>query len=103
MEDVPPLAEEGQERGGGQVEERRVVVEVVAVLDEPGRPGPGHVEVLLLVRVEAVVEEGDRPQPEGERGQRPEQDSFAFRQEELARPEGLEPPTSGSEDRCSIH
>jgi hypothetical protein len=76
------------------VEERRVVVEEVAVGEKAGGPAPGDVEVLRLVGVEAVAEEGDGAE-DGARGdEEPEED--------MARPEGFEPPTGGSEVRCSV-
>jgi hypothetical protein len=52
------------------------------------------VEVLRLVGVEAVAEEGE----EAEEGT--EEDEEA--EEGMARPEGFEPPTGGSEVRCSV-
>ena len=63
-EDVVALAEGLQDRGGEDVEERRVVVEEVAVLHQPRGPTPGHVQVLRLVGVEAEAEVADRPQRE---------------------------------------
>ena len=71
-----------------------MVVEEVAVGEEPGRPPPGDVEVLRLVGVEAVAEEGDGAEGRAGRGEEPEED--------MARPEGFEPPTGGSEVRCSV-
>jgi hypothetical protein len=62
------------------MEERRVVVEQIAVLDQAGRPAPGHVQMLLLVRVEAIVQPRQDSQSERDRCSRPEQDAFACRQ-----------------------
>ena len=54
-------------RGGGEdVKEWSVVVEVVAVLDETDSPSPGDVQMLGLVGIEAIVEERDTPQNEGQ-------------------------------------
>jgi hypothetical protein len=59
MKDVLPLPHPPEDRGGEDVEERRVVVEEVAVGKEPRPPPPRDVEVLRLVGVEAVAEEGE--------------------------------------------
>jgi hypothetical protein len=58
--DVGALAEHAHERRREQVEERHVVVEDVAVLDEAVRPSPGDVQVLRLVGIDAVVEGVER-------------------------------------------
>ena len=71
-----------------------MVVEEVAVGEEPRRPPPGDVKVLRLVGVESIAEEGDGPQRGADGGEEPEED--------MARPEGFEPPTGGSEVRCSV-
>ena len=76
------------------MEEGGVVVEEVAVGEEPRRPPPGDVEVLGLVGVEAIAEEGGGAQDGAGGGEEPK--------ENVARPEGFEPPTGGSEVRCSV-
>src|SRR5258707_1292890 len=62
------LADERQQRSGEHVEERRVVVEEVAVLQQSGGPSPRYVQVLRLVGIEAVVEEGDGAEDDGDGG-----------------------------------
>lgn len=61
------------------MEERRVIVEDVAVLQEARGPGPRDVQVMQLVGVEAVARERDRA--EDERKECDERDGvpFAFR------------------------
>ena len=76
------------------MEKGSVVVEEVAVGEEAGGPPPGDVEVLGLVGVEAVAEEGEGAKDGAGGGEEPEED--------MARPEGFEPPTGRSEVCCSI-
>jgi len=58
------------------MKQRRVVVEVVAVLDEACCPSPSDVQMLRLVGVEAVMEERDAAQNERDGGARREREAF---------------------------
>ena len=59
-----------------------------------GRVGQGHIQI-----GEGIVK------PSIKKGWETELNNLNFegKMKKLARPEGLEPPTLGSEDRCSIH
>ena len=67
---VRPLADQREERRQQDVEEGRVVVGHVAILEQAPRPPPHHVKVLRLVRVDAVVKDVRHPRE----GRRPEED-----------------------------
>ena len=58
-ERVGSLPHEPQERRAEQLKERHVIVEHVAIGEEPLRPGPDHVEVLRLVGVHMHPEHED--------------------------------------------
>jgi hypothetical protein len=62
------------------MKQRRVVIEVIAIRNEAGRPAPRYVEMLRFVRIESVVEERNAAQDEGDCGTRQERDSFRTRQ-----------------------
>jgi len=72
VEQPGPLGGQREQRREQQVEERRVVVEEVAVLDQALRPAPRDVQVLRFVAVEAKGEDVDHPQGEIRRKERRE-------------------------------
>ena len=47
------------------MEQRHVIVEDVAVLHQPARPSPHHVQVLRLVAVDAITKNGHDAQQRG--------------------------------------
>src|SRR5882762_6638353 len=53
------VADESKNRCEHDVKQRHVVIEDIAILNEPARPGPDHVHVLRLIAVEAVTQHVD--------------------------------------------
>ena len=67
---VGALAGDEERRRHEDVEQRRVVVEEVAVGQEPLHPSPDYVEVLRFVRVDPVAERRDDLEDHGEAEER---------------------------------